>query len=529
MKLYKYLMMSTAVAVAASASSLALASSHREAPGVTEIPKVDNTDVYAFRSYEPGRQDYVTIISNFQPGENPGDGPNYYTMDPDAVYEIHIDSNGDAKEDLTYQFKFSNQLSSPKGITLNVGGVDQSIALRHIGPISSANDADLGEREIYTVTQITGDKRSGGRGQLTSGGSATFVKPFDNAGNKSVPNYPAYANQFVYNNVAIPGCATQGRVFAGQRAEYFAVNLGPIFDLVNFVPIQGAPDPVYSSGAPFPGGITQSQDNQELIGKKNVTSLAIEIPIACLKGVGNGVIGVWSTASLPQARFLRPTPNTRMSDLHGGALVQVSRLGMPLVNEVVIGLPEKDLFNAAKPTQDGALASYVTNPTFPAILDALFRAPVNATLGTSFTNLAPTNFPRNDLVATFLTGIETLNKQSTVTPSEMLRLNMGVNPTPQASQKTLGVVADDLAGFPNGRRPGDDVVDIVLRVAMGRLCHPVPIAGTPTNLGLCTPAQAPTGTVAYTDGAPSNAANIQNAFPYLNAPLRGAPRPQTQP
>jgi hypothetical protein len=526
--MYKYLLISTAV-VAASASSFAMASSHREAPGTAEIPKVDNTDVYAFRSYEPGRQDYVTIISNFQPLQEPGGGPNYYTMDPDAVYEIHIDSNGDAKEDFTYQFKFANQLSSPKGITLNIGGVDQSIALRHVGPISSANDADLAEREIYTVTQITGDKRSGARGQLTSGGSATFVKPFDNAGNKSVPNYPAYANQFVYNNVAIPGCATQGRVFAGQREENFAVNLGPVFDLVNLVPIQGAADPVYSSGPAFPGGITQSEDNQELINRYNVTSLAIEIPIACIKGTGNGVIGVWSTASLPQARLLRPTPNSRMSDLQGGALVQVSRLGMPLVNEVVIGLPEKDLFNAARPTQDGALASYVTNPTFPAILDVLFRAPVNQTLGTSFTNLAPTNFPRNDLVAAFLTGIATLNQQSTVTASEMLRLNTAVNPTPQASQKTLGVVADDLAGFPNGRRPGDDVVDIVLRVAMGRLCHPVPIAGTPTSLGLCTPAQAPTGTVAYTDGAPSNAENTLNAFPYLNAPLRGAPRPQNQP
>ena len=529
MKLSKFLILSTAIAVAVSANTSVIASSHREAPGITEIPKVDNTDVYAFRSYEPGRQDFVTIISNFQPGENPGDGPNYYTMDPDAVYEIHVDSNGDAKEDFTYQFKFSNQLSSPKGITLTVGGVNQSIALRHIGPISDANDPNLGERETYTVTQITGDRRSGGRGQLTSGGSSTFVKPFDNAGNKSVPNYPAYASKFVYNDVVIPGCATRGRVFAGQRAEYFAVNLGPIFDLVNFIPIQGDNDSVYGNGSPFPGGITQSQENQELIGKKNVTSLALEIPIACLKGTGNGVIGVWSTASLPQARLLRPTPNTRMSDLQGGALVQVSRLGMPLVNEVVIGLPEKDLFNAAKPTQDGALATYVTNPTFPAILDALFRGPVNRTLGTNFTNLAPTNFPRNDLVATFLTGIATLNQQSAVTASEMLRLNTGVNPTPQASQKTLGVVADDLAGFPNGRRPGDDVVDIVLRVAMGRLCHPVPIAGTPTNLGLCTPAQAPTGTVAYTDGAPSNAINIQNAFPYLNAPLRGAPRPQTQP
>ena len=187
------------------------------------------------------------------------------------------------------------------------------------------------------------------------------------------------------------------------------------------------------------------------------------------------------------------------------------------------------MFNAVKPTADAALADYVTNPTFPAILDALFRAPVNATLGTSFTNLAPTNFPRNDLVATFLTGIATLNQLSQVKASEMQRLNTAVMPTPQAAQSPFGVVGNDLAGFPNGRRPGDDAVDIVLRVAMGRLCYPVPIAGHPTDLGLCHPSDAPTGMVAFTDGAPSSAINILNAFPYLNPPLRGSPRPQTQP
>ncbi len=507
------------------------ASSHREAPGITEMPKVDNTDVYAFRSYEPGRADFVTIIANFQPDQGPGNGPNYYTMDPDAIYEIHVDSNGDAVEDVTYQFRFTNTLKdTDKGVTVNVGGKVLPIALRHGGPISTIDDPDLRERESYTLTLVTGDRRSGTRTAIAnaSGGATTFAKPFDNAGNKSVPNYPTYDDQFIHN-ITIPGCATPGRVFAGQRAEYFAVNLGPIFDLVNFVPIQGAPDPIYSSGPAFPGGITQSQDNQELIGKKNVTSLAIEVPIACLRGTGNGVIGVWSTASLPQARLLRPNPTYASPAQHGGAFVQVSRLGMPLVNEVVIGLPQKNLFNAIKPTSDGAAADFVTNPTFPAILNALFLAPVNATLGTSFSNLAPSNFPRNDLVATFLTGIETLNKLQTVTPSEMLRLNTGVNPTPQAAQSPFGVVGDDLAGFPNGRRPGDDVVDIVLRVAMGRLCHPVPIAGTPTALGLCNPADAPTGLVAYTDGAPSRATNIQNAFPYLNPPLRGAPRPQDRP
>jgi hypothetical protein len=195
---------------------------------------------------------------------------------------------------------------------------------------------------------------------------------------------------------------------------------------------------------------------------------------------------------------------------------------MPLVNEVVIGLPQKDLFNAAKPTQDGALADYVTNPTFSALLEALFG---------SAGIKAPTNFPRNDLVTTFLTGFSSLNQLKAVTPSEMLRLNTGVTATPAASQSQFGVVGNDLAGFPNGRRPGDDVVDIVLRVAMGRLCHPVPIAGVATDLAVCKPADAPSGLVPFTDGAPSNATApyLLQTFPYLGHPLRGAPRPQTQP
>lgn len=511
-------------------ASAAFASSHREAPGITKMPKVDNTDVYAFQSYEPGRTGFTTLIANFQPGENPGDGPNYYTMDPDAIYEISIDNAGDAKEHLTFQFKFSNALKSNTGKTVTVGGKTLPIALRHIGPISAPLDGNLGEDENYTLTLITGDRRSGTRAAVTNakGGDTSFVKPFDNSGNKSVPDYPTYANKFVYS-VNIPGCSTPGRVFVGQRAEAFAVNLGPVFDLVDFVPIEGDTDPVYGNGTAFPGGITQSQSNQELIGKKNVTSLAIEVPTSCLVGSGNGVIGVWSTASLPQAKLAKPNPTYLSPALYGGAYTQVSRLGNPLVNELVIGLPQKDLFNASKPTADGALADYVTNPTFPAILDTLFRAPVNATLGTNFATLAPTNFPRNDLVATFLTGITTLNQLKAVTPSEMLRLNTTITPTAQAAQSPFGVVGNDLAGFPNGRRPGDDAIDIVLRVAMGRLCYPVPIAGKATDLGLCKPADAPTGQVAYTDGAPENASMFMNAFPYLNNPLRGGPRPQTQP
>ncbi len=525
----------TGLALVMAAVSPVWASSHREAPQITEMPKVDNTDVYAFRSYEPGRAGYVTLISNFQPFQEPGGGPNYFTMDPDALYEIMIDNNGDAVEDVTYQFKFNNTLKDGRGITINAGGKSLPIPLRHIGPVTMPNDPDLNERESYTLTTVTGDRRSGVRQAafIAAGGGTMFAKPFDNAGNKSVPDYPAYSDQFIYN-VTIPGCSQPGRVFVGQREEAFAVNLGPIFDLVNFVPISGDNDPVYGNGSPFTGGITQSDANQELMDRPdtanyNVTSIALEVPTACVTGNGNGTIGVWSTASLPQSRLFRPRPTYERPDIQRGALVQVSRLGMPLVNEVVIGLPQKDLFNSVEPTADAALADYVTNPTFPEILNVLFLAPVNATLGTTFSTLAPTNFPRADLVATFLTGINGLNQMQTVTPSEMLRLNTAVMPTAQAAQRTLGVVADDLAGFPNGRRPGDDVVDIVLRVAMGRLCHPVPIAGVQTDLGLCNPGDAPTGLVAYTDGAPNNAIKTMNRFPYLNPALRGAPRPQTQP
>lgn len=525
MRLKRSLMFSgAAVTVFCLAAIPSYASSHREAPGTTEQPKVDGTDFYMFRSYEPGRDGFVTFIANYQPLQDPYGGPNYFTMDPDAIYEIHVDSNGDAIEDVTFQFKFDNSLVNDTGIALNINGKTLPIALRAAGPISAPNDANQGEREAYTLSVIRGDRRSGTRGAVTnaSGGGTSFLKPIDNIGNKTIANYPAYANQFIYN-IAIPGCSTNGKVFAGQRAEAFAVNLGEVFDLVNFVPIEGDSAPGAGDGGGFPGGITQDRANDDLVGKANVTSLAIEVPINCLTGSGNGVIGAWTTASLPQAEIEDPSPTYEQTSLYGGSYVQQSRLSAPLVNELVIGLPQKDLFNAAEPTQDSALADYVTNPTLPAILDLLFRAPVNQTLGANIPNLAPTNFPRQDLVAAFLTGIPTLNQQATVTGSEMMRLNTAIDPTPRAQQSTFGVAGDDLAGFPNGRRPGDDTVDIALRVVMGALCYPVPINGTPTDLGFCDPADAPVGNVPFTDGAPISAAELKNTFPYLNDPIAGSP------
>ena len=522
-KSYAFGVSAIALAAIGLGAGPSMASSHREAPGITKTPKVDATDFYMFRSYEPGRSAYVTFLANYQGLQGPGDGPNYYTLDPDAVYEIHVDNVGDGAEHLTFQFKVTNALTNG-GATLSVGGKSVAIPLRAIPTVGGLN-ANVNEQESYTLTMVTGDRRTGTRAAVTNAasGSSTFTKPLDNIGNKTVPAYAAYANQFIYN-INIPGCSTPGRVFVGQRADAFAVNLGGAFDSVNFVPIEGDSAPGAGDGRGFPGGITQNRANDDIVGKKNVDTFALEVPIACLTGAGNGVIGGWTTSSLPQARLLDPSPSYNSTALQGGAYVQVSRLANPLVNELVIGLPDKDAFNASfPPNKDGTFLNYVTNPTFPAILNALFLTPVNSTAHTTFTTLAPTNFPRNDLIATFLTGFATLNQLKTVTPSEVMRLNTGVNPTPQASQSTFGVVGNDLAGYPNGRRPGDDAVDITLRVAMGRLCYPIPISGNQTNLGLCAPSDAPTGMTAYTDGAPISAMDVMNAFPYLNAPLPGSP------
>lgn len=505
------------VCAAALCATSVNASSHREAPGITEQPKVDATDFYMFRSYEPGREGFVTFIANYQPLQAPYGGPNYFTMDPDAIYEIHIDNDGDAVEDVTFQFDFNNELAlDGGGIALQIGDATVAIPLRTAGPITGADNDPLNEIETYTLTHIEGDRRSGTRNVVTGpGGVTSFAKPLDYVGTKTLPDYENYANSLIHD-IAIPGCDGGGRVFVGQREEAFAVNLGEVFDLVNLVPLEGS--------------IDNDRANDDLVGQFNVTSLALEVPISCVTGDGNGVIGAWTTASLPQGEVEDPSPTYAATSEYGGAFVQQSRLSNPLVNEVVIGLPDKDLFNAAEPTQDGALATYVTNPTLPALIDILFRDALGAP-----DNIAPSNLPRQDLVTAFLTGFPGVNQLATVTPSEMLRLNTAIPATPRDAQHPYGVVAEDLAGFPNGRRPGDDTVDIALRVVMGALCHPVPLGAELgiegavedsdsdlINLGLCAPEDAPVGNAPFIDGAPISAAELQNAFPYLNTPLPGA-------
>ena len=485
---------SVALGLALVAATGAQASSHREAPFITTQPKVDGTDFYMFRSYEPGRTAYTTLIADYIPLQNPGDGPNYYTMDQDALYEIHIDQNGDGVEDLTFQFRFQNTL---KDIQLNVGGKAVSIPLAQAGGLSGQNPANLNVRETYTLGLVRGDRRTGARSAITNAadGSATFEKPIDYIGDKTfggAGGYATYAAAHMYS-VNIPGCgAGNGKVFVGQRKDPFALALGQIFDLINLNPV-----------GPTTG-------NTDYLANKNVTSLILEVPTACLVA-NDPVIGGWTTASLRQGRLLSAAPGSGYSNVpkNGGAWVQVSRLGMPLVNEVVIGLKDKDRFNGSKPKDDAQFADYVTNPTLPALIQLLFP-----------TAPAPTNFPRTDLVAAFLTGIAGVNQPAGVKAAEMLRLNTSIAPTAMAAQNTLGVLAGDNAGFPNGRRPGDDVVDASLRVAMGAVCV---ATGTADALKVgCKPTDAPAGSAPLTDGTPQNASMFLNAFPYLNTPIKGS-------
>ena len=488
-------------AITALTAMNASASSHREAPNVTRLPAIDSTDFYAFRSYEENRGDYVTLIANYIPLQDAYGGPNYFAMDPNALYEIHIDNDGDAVEDITFQFRFQQVLggSDGTGIKLDIGDKKVAIPLKNAGKVDTESAANF--YETYTVKKVMGDRRSGTGMALTGDDGEIFGKPLDYIGDKSFADYATYAGGFVHT-ASIPGCG-DGKVFVGQRKDPFVVNLGKTFDLVNYDPIESETNPA-------------SPLNDDLA-DKNVTSIALEVPINCLiTDADNPVIGAWTSASQQQARILNPEASFAKPEVNGGAWTQVSRLGMPLVNEVVIGLGDKDTFNASEPKDDGQFLDYVTHPTLPALLETLFNV------------TAPTNIPRDDLVTAFLEGFPDVNQLSKVTPSEMVRLNTRKAPTPAADQNAFGVVAGDPAGFPNGRRPGDDVVDIALRVVMGALCHPVDLDGNgdaTDDLELCEPAEAPAGDQPFSDLAPIDSTYVSDTFPYLLTPLAGSVNP----
>ena len=447
-----------AIGLATTLSTNGSASSHREAPLISQDPLADNTDVYAFVS--PASPDKVTLISNFIPLQLPSSGPNFWKFDDNVLYEIMVDNDGDAVEDVTFQFRFRTETRNLDTFLYNTGA------------ITSLDDTDWNVRQFYSVTRIEGPRRQG-HGQLLG---ENLPSPPVNVGSRSFPNYAAVAAQAVR---PLPGGM---QVFAGQRDDGFYVNLG-VFDLLGVPPAD--------------------LNNPDSVAGHNVHSIALEVPIAMLTNNGvrpaspndaNAVIGVWSTASRPSV-----TVRNGGQENANGRYVQVSRLGQPLVNEVVIPRRLKDAFNSIEPTQDAVALPVVLDPEVPKLLKALFN--VNSPAA-----------PRNDLVTIFLTGIPGLNQPPNVTPAEMLRLNVAIPPA--AVPNRLGVIGGDIAGFPNGRRVGDDVTDIAIRAMAG---------ATPLTPGFNV---APNNTLG--DGCcitpfGGNDVPYLASFPYLGLPQSGNP------
>lgn len=446
-----------------------VASSHREAPLITADPLADNTDVYAFRSTEAGRDGFVTLIANWIPFQEPSGGPHFYKFDDTVLYEIKIDNTGDGLEDITYQFRFTTQILNP-GVILGMAAGNEN------GPITSLTDPDYNEPQTYTVRRI--DRLSGRQGRLIAAGLRT---PPNNIGERTTPNYEqALGLPAVYN---LPG---GGKVFAGQRDEGFYIDVGGVFDTFNLRSIGST------------GGV-------DSLAGFNVNTVALEVPIQELtrtrtvpasSTVPEAVIGVWATASRRTTTVINPD-GTRSIE---GPFRQISRLGNPLVNELVIPTGLKDAFNSLSPTGDAIAAPFVVDPQLAKYLQVVFGITIPPA-------------PRNDLVQIFATGIPVnavtgptyTTFLSDGTPHEFIRLNVAI--APSANPNRLGLLGLDFAGYPNGRRVGDDVVDIALRAVAG---------GTPF-----TPATnvAPNNTLG--DGVDRNDVPYLTRFPYLGTPHSG--------
>ena len=429
----------------------AAASSHREAPGTAADPQADNTDVYAFVS--PDKPDSVTLIANWIPFEEPAGGPNFYPFSPDAHYNIKVNTNGDSKAQITYQWVFKTQ-------------DDRSTKtfLYNNGPVNSLTDKTLLFRQTYTLTKIDA------AGKSTVLIDNAPVAP-SNVGKASMPNYGALRKQAV---VPVQG---GGQAFAGQADDPFFLDLR-VFDLLY--------------------GANLKESGNDTLKGYNVNSVALQIPKSELGlSAGDPVIGVWSTTDRPSMRVQAADGTSKYS----GDYVQVSRLGNPLVNEIVVPTGLKDAFNALPPEKDRTVqpvVDKVTNPEVPMLIEKIYGIKAPAT-------------PRNDLVAIFLTGLKGLNQPATPTPAEMLRLNTSIKPA--KSPNRLGVLAGDNAGFPNGRRLTDDVVDIELQAVEGAV--KVDKNGAPTGVTLVKP-------LAAGDGVNANDVAFGTSFPYLALPHSGS-------
>ncbi|MGC2235432.1 MAG: DUF4331 domain-containing protein [Pyrinomonadaceae bacterium] len=445
-----------------------LASSHSEAPLIARDRFADNTDTYAFRSIEKGREGFVTLIANYIPFQQPSGGPHFFRFDDTVRYEIKIDNTGDGVEDVTYQFEFFTKVKNDETV-LGQGAVNQDVA------ITSLEDPDYNEPQTYWVKRIKGNDST----NLAIG----LKTPPANIGPKVTPNYEENLGE-----KAVHDLKGGGRVFAGQRDEGFYIDVGGVFDGLNLKSI----------------GLTGGYDYTKGF---NVSTIAIEVPIKDLTASGktpkkptdkDAVIGVWATASRRSSNVIQENGIREIS----GDFRQISRLGNPLVNEVVIPFKLKDAFNSLSPKNDVVAAPYVLDPELPKLMKAVFGI-----------NIPPA--PRNDLVSIFATGIPVnpitgpnyTTFLSDGQPHEYLRLNVAIPVTPFEKINRLGLLGGDVAGFPNGRRVQDDVTDIALRAVAG---------GTPF-----TPATnvAPNNTLG--DGVSENDVPYLTRFPYLAPPNAG--------
>ncbi len=452
-------------------------SSHREAPRIAQDPVADNTDLYAFVS--PDAPDTVTIIANYIPLQDPAGGPNFFNFGDDVLYSIHIDNSGDGRPDVTYEFDFKTTTANPNTFLYNTG------------PITSLTDPDWNVRQTYRVTRVRGNDR-------TLLGADVPCPPV-NIGPRSTPNYATLAA------AAVRSLGGGRKVFAGQRADGFYVDLGSIFDLGTLRPLQSA----HLISTPNAAG-------RNGVKGFNVHSIALQVPKSDLTRDGSvptdvmapkSVIGVWATASRRAASF-RTDDDDDHDDRYFGDWKQVSRLGEPLINEVVIPLGRKDQWNRKRPAQDKDFATYYRKPELAQLLPVLYPG--------AFPKLAAlnaTNAPRADLVAILLTGIPGglipgFQNFTGATLADELRLNMAI---PPGGSNKLGLLGGDPAGFPNGRRLIDDVVAIELRAIAGAI-YP-----------LIDPAFTPDAVVgALQDGtAPDPLAPFLSTFPYLGVPYSG--------
>lgn len=464
-------------------------SSHREAPEISKDPVADSTDLYAFVS--PDAPDTVTFIANYVPLETPAGGPNFYEFGDDVLYEINIDNDGDGRADVTYQFEFHTKITNPNTFLYNTG------------PINSLNDPDWNRRQFYTVTRVDahGHKRVLGR---------NLQSPPCNVGVLSTPNYADLAQSAVHS---LPGGR---RVFAGQRADGFYVDLGSIFDLLNLRPFQLLN--VFGKRV-----FTDKAAGVNALDRVNVHSIALQVPISDVLSTGKhqphvkdprATIGVYTSASRRQVTIIKDSPT---GDIEAGPFVQVSRLGNPLFNEVIVPMRLKDRWNKESPADDKNFADFVAFPElanlFPAVYPGVFPnlAALNATK-------PPT--PRADLLAILLTGIpkEVVpgfpGNFTGTTQADLLRLNTSI--APSKDPKVLGLLAGDNAGFPNGRRPTDDVVTIELQAIAGAIFNLVDPNFTPDAAAS-----------AINDGlSPASVSSpFLGNFPYLGLPYDGYNNP----